>query len=155
MVPSVHVAVASPFAFVNATRGLVAPLPDVTAKATAALATGFPLASVTFTPSALGIDEPTAAVRVSRPVGSSFEGFIADGETPSFTHAAARAASARRSVRRKERERMYAGRRPEAAIKRYRATAAGVRLKDYPASLRATRFTRLRQARPTLREHTR
>src|SRR6476661_174575 len=118
MVPSVHVVVASPFALVRATRGLVAPLPDVTAKATAALATGFPVTSVTFTPSAFGINDPTAAVRVRSPVGSSFDGLMADGETASFTHAAAKAASARRSVRMNGREIMHLGRTGAAMTRR-------------------------------------
>jgi hypothetical protein len=49
IVPSVHVAVAWPFDPVVAMRGLVDPLPPVTANATDAPETGFPDASVTLT----------------------------------------------------------------------------------------------------------
>src|SRR6476646_9583173 len=88
IVPSVQVAVASPFASVSATRGFVEPLPDVTASATATFGTGRPDASLTRTTSEFGIDEPTAADCVTALTASRRAGDDGVGETESLPHAA-------------------------------------------------------------------
>ena len=68
IVPSVHAAVACPFDSVVAMRGLVEPLPAVTANATDAPATARPDASVTLTTSPPGIVAPTSrgAIEIRR-----------------------------------------------------------------------------------------
>src|SRR5215831_2743444 len=108
MVPSVQDAVASPLSSVFATRGFVEPLPCVTANATAAFVTGEPSASVTFTTSAFGSDDPTAAVAETLLPASSRAGTFF-GETESLPHAPAaatiaaalRTAAPRRRTRRR------------------------------------------------------
>ncbi len=94
IVPRVHAAVACPFDSVVAMRGLVEPLPPVTANATDAPATARPDASVTVTTSPPGIVAPTSAVRLRSVAAARCAGGPLDGDVESPPQANATEAAA-------------------------------------------------------------